>query len=108
MVLLAKRLGHQVTSVAGFDEATRVLSDPSARYDAVLVDVHLNEEYSGFDVFDALRRERPGRERSIVFATGDSISARTRDQLEASGRPVLRKPFSLEELREMLGRVAGG
>ena len=108
MVLLAKRLGHQVTSVAGFDEATRVLSDPSARYDAVLVDVHLNEAYSGFDVFDALRRERPGRERSIVFATGDSISAQTRDQLEASGRPVLRKPFSLEELREMLGRVAGG
>ena len=77
MVLLAKRLGHQVTSVAGFDEATRVLSDPSARYDAVLVDVHLNEAYSGFDVFDALRRERPGRERSIVFTTGDSISART-------------------------------
>jgi len=108
MVLLAKRLGHQVTSVAGFDEATRVLSDPSARYDAVLVDVHLNEAYSGFDVFDALRRERPGRERSVVFTTGDSLSARTRDQLEASGRPVLRKPFGLEELREMLDRVAGG
>ena len=108
MVLLAKRLGHQVTSVAGFDEATRVLSDPSTRYDAVLVDVHLNEAYSGFDVFDALRRERPGRERSIVFTTGDSLSARTRDQLEASARPVLRKPFSLEELREMLDRVAGG
>ena len=108
MVLLAKRLGHQVTSVAGFDEATRVLSDPSARYDAVLVDVHLNEAYSGFDVFDALRRERPGRERSVVFTTGDSLSARTRDQLEASGRPVLRKPFGLEELREMLDRAAGG
>ena len=108
MVLLAKRLGHQVTSVAGFDEATRVLSDPSTRYDAVLVDVHLNEAYSGFDVFDALRRERPGRERSVVFTTGDSLSARTRDQLEASGRPVLRKPFGLEELREMLDRVAGG
>ena len=108
MVLLAKRLGHQVTSVAGFDEATRVLSDPSTRYDAVLVDAHLNEAYSGFDVFDALRRERPGRERSVVFTTGDSLSARTRDQLEASGRPVLRKPFGLEELREMLDRVAGG
>jgi len=108
MVLLAKRLGHQVTSVAGFDEATRVLTDPSACYDAVLMDVHLNEGYSGFDVFDALRRVRPGREGSVVFTTGDSISARTRDQLEASGRPVLRKPFGLEELREMLGRVAGG
>ncbi len=105
MVLLAKRLGHNVTSVAGFDEATRLLSDPGARYDAVLVDVHLDGAHSGFDVFEALQRQ--GRERRIVFTTGDSISARTREQLQGSERPVLRKPFSLEELREMLERVAG-
>jgi len=105
MVLLAKRLGHNVTSVAGFDEATRVLSDPGARYDAVLVDVHLDGAHSGFDVFEALQRQ--GRERRIVFTTGDSISARTREQLQGSERPVLRKPFSLGELREMLERVAG-
>jgi hypothetical protein len=42
-----------------------------------------------------------------VFITGDSISPHTRDQLQRSERPVLRKPFSLEELREMLERVAG-
>jgi len=105
MVRLAKRLGHDVTSVAGFEEATRVLSDPGARYDAVLVDVHLDGGHSGFDVFEALQRQ--GRERRIVFTTGDSISARTREQLQGSERPVLRKPFSLGELREMLERVAG-
>src|SRR5216110_907544 len=98
MVLLAERLGHNVTSVAGFDEATRVLSDPGARYDAVLVDVHLDGAHSGFDVFEALQRQ--GRERRIVFTTGDSISARTREQLQGSERPVLRKPFSLGERSE--------
>jgi len=42
-----------------------------------------------------------------VFTTGDSISARTRDALQRSERPVLKKPFNLEELREVLDRVAG-
>jgi len=38
---------------------------------------------------------------------GDSVSARTRDRLQRSERPVLKKPFNLEELREMLDRMAG-
>jgi len=107
MVLLAKRLGHEVTSVPGYDEAKRRLTEPAARYDAMIVDVHLDEAHSGFDLFEDLRVEGGGRERHIVFTTGDSISAQTRDHLLRSERPVLRKPFSLDELREMLERVAG-
>ena len=107
MVLLAKRLGHEVTSVPGYDEAKRRLTEPAARYDAMIVDVHLDEAHSGFDLFEDLRVEGRGRERHIVFTTGDSISAQTRDHLLRSERPVLRKPFSLDELREMLERVAG-
>jgi two-component system NtrC family sensor kinase len=106
MILLAKRLGHEVASAAGFAEAERRLADRMARYDALLVDVHLDEAHSGFDLFDQLRLEGQGRERRIVFTTGDSISPLTRDQLQRSERPVLRKPFSLEDLREMLERVA--
>src|SRR5213595_4050488 len=106
MVLLAKRLGHEVTSVPGYDEAKRRLTEPAARYDAMIVDVHLDEAHSGFDLFEDLRVEGRGRERHIVFTTGDSISAQTRDHLLRRDRPVLRKPFSLDELREMLDRVA--
>ncbi len=106
MVLLAKRLGHDVTSVPGYDEARRRLTEPAASYDALIVDVHLDEAHSGFDLFEDLRVEGRGRERRIVFTTGDSISAQTRDHLLRSERPVLRKPFSLDELREMLDRVA--
>ncbi len=107
MVLLAKRLGHEVTSVGGFGAAARQLEEAGARYDAFLVDVHLDEAHSGFDLFEQLRLEGRGRERRIVFTTGDSISVQTRDQLQRAERPVLRKPFSLDELREMLERVAG-
>jgi len=107
MALLAKRLGHEVTTVGRYADATERLAAPDARYDALLVDVHLDDEHTGFDLFERLREEGRGRERRIVFTTGDSISLHTRDALQRADRPVLRKPFSLDELREMLERVAG-
>src|SRR2546425_12739119 len=90
----------------GYEEAARQLAH-SASYDALIVDVHLDEAHSGFDLFEQLREEGRGGERRVIFTTGDSISVQTRDQLLRSERPVLRKPVSLDELREMLGRVAG-
>src|SRR3989475_62316 len=108
MALLARRLGHEVTTVGRFVEATERLAQRDARYDALLVDVHLDEAHTGFDLFDQLRTEGQGREQRIVFTTGDSISTQTRDALERADRPVLRKPFSLDELRELLDRVAAG
>ncbi len=108
MALLAKRLGHDVTTVGRFADATERLGQPDARYDALLVDVHLDEAHTGFDLFDFLRTAGQGLEQRIVFTTGDSISTQTRDALERADRPVLRKPFSLDELREMLERVTSG
>jgi signal transduction histidine kinase len=108
MTLLARRLGHDVTAVGRLDEAAGRLGDPNARYDALLVDVHLDEAHTGFEVFDQLRAEGRGREQRIVFTTGDSISLQTREVVERSNRPVLRKPFSLDDLREMLERVTAG
>ena len=104
---MMERLGHQVTSAAGFDEARARLREPIARdYDALVVDVHLDEAHTAFDLFEALQVEGQGLERRIIFTTGDSISARTRDALHKAERPVLKKPFRLEELREVLDRVS--
>jgi len=103
---MAERLGHRVTSAAGFEDALRHLAD-RARYDALLVDVHLDEAHTGFDLFESLRLEGRGLDHRVVFTTGDSMSAGTRDALQRSERPMLRKPFNLEELREILDRVAG-
>ena len=107
MTLMAERLGHQVRTVSDLQEALACLREPGGRYDALLVDVHLDEANTGFDLFEELSQEGRGRERHVVFTTGDSVSARTRDRLQRSERPVLKKPFNLEELREMLERVAG-
>jgi len=107
MVLLARRLGHTVESIGRFAEAARRLGDPAATsYDVLLVDVHLDEGRSGIELFDQLSVAGEGRERRIVFTSGDSISTLTRDRLQRTDQPVLRKPFGLQELSEMLDRVA--
>ena len=107
MTLMAERLGHAVQTVSDLESALANLREPGSRYDALLVDVHLDEAHTGFDLFEELLQEGRGRERHVVFTTGDSVSAKTRDRLQRSERPVLRKPFNLDELREMLERVAG-
>ncbi len=104
LALLAKRLGHQVDSAASLEEALRLAAARDEGFDAFLVDVHLDEAHTGFELFDALARE--GRAHRVVFTTGDSISSGTRDQLERAARPVLRKPFGLNDLRQVLDRVA--
>ena len=72
------------------------------------MDGHLDEVHGGFDVFESLRLEGRGLERHLVFTTGDSISQKTRDLLQHSERPVRKKPFNLEELRDVLDRGTGG
>jgi signal transduction histidine kinase len=106
MELLARRLGHEPTTAAGLAEARAFLADPARDFEALLVDVHLEEGHSGFELFEELRKEGNARERRVVFTTGDSISAQTRDRLEQADRPVLRKPFALDDLRDMLDRLA--
>ncbi|HXH63704.1 MAG TPA: ATP-binding protein [Gemmatimonadales bacterium] len=105
MLLLAERLGHRVDAAGTVADGLAQLQRDGAAFDALLVDVHLDEAHTGFEIFDALVREGLGRERRVVFTTGDSISTQTRDQLERAARPVLRKPFGLGELRDVLDRV---
>ena len=105
--LMARRLGHQVEVAADYGHAVKRLEGRKTPYDVLLIDIHLDEHHTGFDLFEQLRLEGRGRERRVVFTTGDSMSGKTRDALRISERPVLRKPFNLEDLREMLDRVAG-
>ena len=106
LIRMAERLGHRVASAPSLAEAIVQLQAADARFDALLLDVHLDEANSGFDLFDTLRQEGRGRERHVIFTTGDSMSAKTRDLLQQAERPLLKKPFNLEELREVLDRVA--
>ena len=93
-------LGHHVDVAASGREALERLSSRS--FDLILLDLRM-PDMAG----DALYRELIARDAAhagrIVFITGeDSSSPATQSFLQASGRPVIGKPFSLDDLRRAL------
>jgi len=73
-------------------------------FDVIITDLRM-PDMSGREFYDALRRDRPELIRRIVFSTGDTVRGDTLEFLEAQGRPCLQKPFSLVELRQVLGQL---
>lgn len=72
--------------------------------DVVLCDL-LMPEVSGMDLFERLRRERPGLERRIVFMTGGAFTPRAAEFLRNTTNPTLAKPFGFSALQSALARV---
>ncbi|MGH7712136.1 MAG: PAS domain S-box protein [Gemmatimonadaceae bacterium] len=93
-------LGHHVEVAASGREALDRLT--SRAFDLILLDLRM-PDMAG----DALYRELIARDAAhagrIVFITGGTgASPDTQSFLEASGRPVIGKPFSLDDLRRAL------
>ncbi len=95
-------LGHTVTSAAGGLEA-RALLDAS-EYDVVLLDLRM-PDLAGDTLYEELRDRDPRHARRVVFVTGDVQSEAARRFLDRSGRPVVGKPFQLDELATVLAGV---
>jgi CheY-like chemotaxis protein len=70
-------------------------------FDLIISDLRM-PELGGREMFERLRRDRPDIARRVVFSTGDTVRGDTLSFLEALGRPYLRKPFTLGELRAVL------
>ncbi|MEW5918422.1 MAG: PAS domain S-box protein, partial [Gemmatimonadota bacterium] len=92
-------LGHLVEIAASGREALERLRSRS--FDLILLDLRM-PDMAG----DALYRELIARDAAlagrIVFITGGDAAEDTQSFLEASGRPVIGKPFSLDDLRRAL------
>ena len=101
---LGETLGqiHDVTCTASGAEAISLLL--AGAFDAVLCDVMMPTT-SGVDVFNTLRRERPGLERRIVFMTGGAFSPGAHDFLTTVPNRKLEKPFTLDEVVRALADV---
>ncbi|WP_166039772.1 PAS domain-containing sensor histidine kinase [Sphingosinicella sp. YJ22] len=90
-------LGHEVETVAGAEEALRRLGNGAP--DLMLVDFAM-PGCNGAELARQVRDRRP--EQRIIFVTGYAESG----QIEAalgSDAPVLRKPFSMDELAAAIG-----
>jgi two-component system NtrC family sensor kinase len=91
--------GHQVDVASdGHDALARALG---GRYDLIVTDVRM-PQLGGRELYERLRRDAPDMAARVVFFTGDTVRDDTMAFLEQSGRPFLRKPFKLAELRNAL------
>jgi PAS domain S-box-containing protein len=94
---------HDVTCVASGRDALRHLLR-AEQYDVVFCDLMM-PEVSGMDLFEALRLNRPGSERSLVFMTGGAFTQDAVRFLQHVPNPRLDKPFDMRTLSKLLRRV---
>jgi len=89
---------HDVTcSASGAEAITLMLS---GAFDVALCDVMMPT--SGLEVYDAIRRAKPGLERRLVFMTGGACTRAACEFLASVPNKKLEKPFTSEELLRAL------
>ena len=73
-------------------------------YDLVMLDLRL-PDLDGQAVWQRALARDPRLAARVVFMTGDIMSAGTQRFLDQARRPVLIKPFTVEELGRVIGEV---
>ena len=97
--------GHTVEVASDGTEAVeRALVIP---FDVIICDLRM-PRLGGREMYHNLARQYPDIARKVIFATGDTVRGDTLQFLEQLGRPFLHKPFTLAELRTVLGNVGAG
>ncbi|MBI4306734.1 MAG: response regulator, partial [Chloroflexi bacterium] len=92
-------VGHEVSTAADGAEALRMLYVED--YDAIITDMKM-PGLGGAELFQCMAGLKPELADRVLFLTGDVASPETKTFLERAGKPVLTKPFTLDELRKRL------
>lgn len=94
-------LGHHVT----FAETGRVALDRVEKedFDLVLTDLRM-PDLNGRELYAELQRRAPGLAARTIFVTGDTLSGNFEQFLDEAGRPVIEKPFTPHEIREIVSK----
>ncbi len=104
LVEVLEAQGHKVEMAATGRIALERLAH--ARFDLVLSDLRM-PDVDGRQLFTELEALDPGLAARVVFVTGDSLSDAVRGFLGESGRPLIEKPFTPEEVRRIVaGQLA--
>jgi CheY-like chemotaxis protein len=105
LVQLLRIDGHHVDLARdGLEGLERV---DAGEYDAILCDVRM-PRLDGPGFYAALERTRPALVDRVAFITADPGRQDVREFFAAKRALWLLKPVALAELRQLLGRLAGG
>lgn len=96
------RTGFFVRTALSGDEGIRILKDEA--FDVLVLDLRV-QDMRGDVIFELAKAERPELTRRTLFVTGD-ISERADNIIAACKCPLLRKPFELRDLINIVVSMA--
>jgi PAS domain S-box-containing protein len=100
MATAALRDVHDVVGVTDPEAGlARILGDESI--EVVVCDIMM-PGLTGMDIYERVKRERPGREEKIIFLTGGPYTQRARAFLESIPNRRLMKPLSIATFESLL------
>ncbi|NIA71795.1 PAS domain S-box protein [Pelagibius litoralis] len=96
--------GHRVETAESGEKALTMLDASS--FDVILSDVRM-PHLDGPSLYAALERRDPDLLKRTAFVSGDTLSPSARAFLKRVHRPFIEKPFTLEEVRDLVDRILG-
>jgi len=76
------------------------------QYDLYLIDIR-TPTMNGNELYQWLRKQHPQLVNRVIFNTGDVMDRDTMTFVEQTGRPLLAKPFSPDELKSVVRKTLG-
>ncbi len=97
-----KKDGHEIVEAKGGNEALDILSQPSAAFDCMLLDL-LMPETDGFEVLRQMRKMESSI--PVVVQTADIQETTHKRVMELGARGIINKSFDDAELRESIQKI---
>ncbi len=97
--------GHHVQEMSRAEKALSLLNGET--YDLIFCDLKM-PGLDGRNFYETLAARDAAQARRVVFITGDTASPPTRAFLEATGRPFLEKPFSVDTVLKIVAEQKAG
>ena len=94
--------GFEVHRCSSAEEALERIS--LLGYELIISDIKM-PGLGGMGFYREVERIKPEVLKNIMFISGDSMCAETREFLNATGNPSLKKPFSIDDLSEAVAKM---
>jgi two-component system NtrC family sensor kinase len=79
----------------------------SQEFAGVISDMRTPGGVSGQDIYSWINQFRPDLAKRFMFITGDTVNPQTVQALRSTGVPYIEKPFRVQELMDMVGKLIG-
>lgn len=104
MARLFRRLGHEVVTASNGYEAFDVIQ--REQLDCIISDLRM-PTLGGKTLFEQVEGKKPDMASRFIFVTGDYTRPESYEFLQRSGRPVVGKPYELDQLLSAVATVFG-